>query len=151
MEQTKVSLYIFLNCRQVDRTSNCEEITVHLKIRCVQVKLKNNPKWCNIQIYWKCRRYSNLLEVKLLLSGGFSSFIWRVLVFYMGSKCEVTSTFKPEYLEGLTLNTSKFSNLKLKSWLVYWKIHRVYKHIHQLRVLYQSSVCCSAAFVALTF
>lgn len=43
MEQTKLSLYIFLNFRQVDRTSNCEEIMVRLKIKCVQIKLKNNP------------------------------------------------------------------------------------------------------------
>lgn len=43
MEQTKLGLYIFLNFRQVDRTSNCKEVMVHLKIRCVQIKLKNNP------------------------------------------------------------------------------------------------------------
>lgn len=42
MEQTKLGLYIFLNFRQVDRTSNCKEVMVHLKIRCVQIKLKNN-------------------------------------------------------------------------------------------------------------
>lgn len=38
MEQTKLSL----NFSQVDRTSNCEETMVHLKIRCFQIKLKGN-------------------------------------------------------------------------------------------------------------
>lgn len=103
MEQTKLSLYIFLNFRQVDRTSNCEEIMVRLKIKCVQIKLKNNPNDVTYKYTENAEDIFNLLEVKLLLSGGFSSFIWRVLVLYTGSKREVTSTFKHRIFGGFEI------------------------------------------------
>lgn len=83
MEQTKLSLYIFLNSRQVDRTSNCEEITVHLEIRCVQVKLKNNPndvtyKYTenaeDILICWKLNCFFQVVFHHLF--GGCWFYIW---------------------------------------------------------------------------
>lgn len=42
MEQTKLILYILLDFSQVNRTSNCEEIIVHVKIRYVHIELKRN-------------------------------------------------------------------------------------------------------------
>lgn len=123
MEQTKLSLYILLDFSQVDRTSNCEEIIVHLKIRCVQINWRetilNKPNDVTYKFPENVEEVLVCWKLNCFFQVVFHYFFGECWFYMWGTSVKWLANLNTKYLEGLKLNICKLTNLKLKSWLVF--------------------------------